>query len=181
MCLPLSWCYHTKCIFLITWVFIDWKRYGNDKWVIHEARTLDPEWRDPAGRAQEGNNGSRRPYRSRGGLRPSVPCPTKQDLAWRTSGRSILQRPPSFPSARTTRYWSEDSAGVPQRGDTGQKTAQRTSTATPVRKQRRGHRQRRQQKFPLATLPSPRKAHWGAQERRGRQALRWSRVNVRLR
>jgi len=39
------------------------------------------------------------------------------------------------------------------------------------RRQRRGHRQRRQQTSPAATLPSPRGAHWGAQERRGRQAL----------
>jgi len=30
---------------------IDWKRYVKDKWVNKEARTLDPEWRDPAGRA----------------------------------------------------------------------------------------------------------------------------------
>jgi len=41
---------------------IDWKRYVKDKWVNQEARTLDPEWRDPAGHAQKGNNGSRRPY-----------------------------------------------------------------------------------------------------------------------
>jgi len=27
-----------------------------------ESRTSDPEWRDPAGRAQKGNNSSRRPY-----------------------------------------------------------------------------------------------------------------------
>jgi len=40
---------------------IDWKRYVEDKWVNQEARTLDPEWRDPADRAQKGNNGSRRP------------------------------------------------------------------------------------------------------------------------
>jgi len=33
------------------------KRYVKDKWVIQESRTLDPEWRDPAGRAQKGNNG----------------------------------------------------------------------------------------------------------------------------
>jgi len=33
-----------------------------DKWVNQESRTLDPEWRDPAGRAQKENNGSRRPY-----------------------------------------------------------------------------------------------------------------------
>jgi len=33
-----------------------------DKWVNQEARTLDPEWRDPAGHAQKGNNGYRRPY-----------------------------------------------------------------------------------------------------------------------
>jgi len=33
-----------------------------DKWVNQKARTLDPVWRDPAGRAQKGNNGSRRPY-----------------------------------------------------------------------------------------------------------------------
>jgi len=44
---------------------------------------------------------------------------------------------------------------------------------TQDRKQRRGHRQRRQQTSPAATSPSPRGAHWGAQERRGRW---WSRV-----
>jgi len=33
-----------------------------DKWVNQESRTLDPERRDPAGRAQKGNNGFRRPY-----------------------------------------------------------------------------------------------------------------------
>jgi len=47
--------------------------------------------------------------------------------------------------------WAELEA---TRRDTGQKTAQRTSTATPA-----------------DTLPSPRGAHWGAQERRGRHAL----------
>jgi len=41
---------------------IDGKRYVKDKWVNQEARTFDPEWRDPAGRAQKGKNGSRRPY-----------------------------------------------------------------------------------------------------------------------
>jgi len=41
---------------------IDWKRYVKDKWVNQEARTLDPEWRDPAGHAKKGNNSSRRPY-----------------------------------------------------------------------------------------------------------------------
>jgi len=69
---------------------IDWKRYVKDKWVNQESRTLDPEWRDPAGRAQKGNNGSRRPYirpqsadswisRSRG-VKPSrsVKVPSKQ-------------------------------------------------------------------------------------------------------
>jgi len=40
-----------------------------------------------------------------------------------------------------------------------------------VRRQRRGHRQRHQQAFPAATLPSPHGAHWGAQERRGCHAL----------
>jgi len=51
---------------------------------------LDPEWRDPAGRAQKGNNGSQRPYirpqsagswisRSRGvKLLRSVKVPSKQ-------------------------------------------------------------------------------------------------------
>jgi len=33
-----------------------------DKWVNQVSRTLDRELRDPAGRAQKGNNGSRRPY-----------------------------------------------------------------------------------------------------------------------
>jgi len=33
-----------------------------DKRVNQKALTLDPEWRDPAGHAQKGNNGSRRPY-----------------------------------------------------------------------------------------------------------------------
>jgi len=33
-----------------------------NKWVKQEHRTLDPEWRDSAGSAQKGNNGSRRPY-----------------------------------------------------------------------------------------------------------------------
>jgi len=41
---------------------IDWKRYVKDKWVNQESRTLDPEWRDPADRAQKESNGSRRPY-----------------------------------------------------------------------------------------------------------------------
>jgi len=41
---------------------IDWKRYMEDKWVNQEARTLDPKWRDPAGHAQKGSNGSRRSY-----------------------------------------------------------------------------------------------------------------------
>jgi len=30
-----------------------------DKWVNQELRTLDPEWRDPAGRTQKGNNGNK--------------------------------------------------------------------------------------------------------------------------
>jgi len=58
--------------------------------VVTEPRTLDPEWRDPAGRAQKGNNGSQRPYirpqsagswisRSRGvKLLRSVKVPSKQ-------------------------------------------------------------------------------------------------------
>jgi len=63
-----------------------------DKWVNQESRTLDPEWRDPAGRAQKGNNGSRRPYirpqsagnlisRSRG-VKPSrsVKVPSEQSV-----------------------------------------------------------------------------------------------------
>jgi len=67
---------------------IDWKRYVKDKWVNQEARTLDPEWRDPAGHAQKGINGSRRPqsagswiYRSRG-VKPlrSVKVPSGQSV-----------------------------------------------------------------------------------------------------
>jgi len=63
-----------------------------EKWVIQEARTLDPEWRDPAGRAQKGNNGAWRPYirpqsagswisRSRG-VKPSrsIKVPNKQSV-----------------------------------------------------------------------------------------------------
>jgi len=41
---------------------IGWKRYVKDKWVNQESRTLDTECRDPARRAQRGNNESRRPY-----------------------------------------------------------------------------------------------------------------------
>jgi len=41
---------------------IGWKLCVKDKWVNQESRTLDPEWRDSAGRVQKGNNGSRRPY-----------------------------------------------------------------------------------------------------------------------
>jgi len=41
---------------------IDWKRYVKDKWANQEARTLDPELRDPTVHAQKGNDGSRRPY-----------------------------------------------------------------------------------------------------------------------
>jgi len=71
---------------------IDWKRYVKDKWVNQESRTLDSEWRDPAGRAQKGNNGSWRPYirpqsagswisRSRG-VKPSrsVKVPSEQSV-----------------------------------------------------------------------------------------------------
>jgi len=63
-----------------------------DKWVNQESRTLDPEWRDQAGRAQKGNNGSRTPYirpqsagswisRSRG-VKPSrsVKVPSEQSV-----------------------------------------------------------------------------------------------------
>jgi len=39
-----------------------WKLCVRDKWVKQESRTLDPECRDSAGRAQKGYNGSRRPY-----------------------------------------------------------------------------------------------------------------------
>jgi len=41
---------------------IGWKLCVKDKWVKQESRTLDPEWKDSAGRAQKGSNGSRRPY-----------------------------------------------------------------------------------------------------------------------
>jgi len=41
---------------------LGWKLCVKDKWVKQESRTLDPEWRDSAGHAQKGNNGSRRPY-----------------------------------------------------------------------------------------------------------------------
>jgi len=63
-----------------------------DKWVNQEERTLDSEWRDPAGHAQKGNNGSRRPYirpqstgswisRSRGvKLLRSVKVPSEQSV-----------------------------------------------------------------------------------------------------
>ncbi|XP_070075715.1 uncharacterized protein [Drosophila takahashii] len=36
--------------------------FVKDKWVKQGPRTLDPEWRDAAGRAHEGHNGTRRPY-----------------------------------------------------------------------------------------------------------------------
>jgi len=53
---------------------IGWKRYVKDKWVNQESRTLDPEWIDPAGRAQKKNIGSGGPgswiSRSRG-VKPS--------------------------------------------------------------------------------------------------------------
>jgi len=39
-----------------------WKLYVSDTWVKQEPRTLDPEWRDSAGRAKKGNNSSRRSY-----------------------------------------------------------------------------------------------------------------------
>jgi len=71
---------------------IGWKRYVKDKWVNPEARTLDPEWRDPGGRAQKEINGSRRPYirpqsagswisRSRG-VKPSrsIKVPSEQSV-----------------------------------------------------------------------------------------------------
>jgi len=41
---------------------LGWKLCVKDKWVKLDSRTLDPEWRDSAGRAKKGNNGSRRPY-----------------------------------------------------------------------------------------------------------------------
>jgi len=39
-----------------------WERCVKDMLVKQEPRTLDPGWRDSAGRAQKENNGSRRPY-----------------------------------------------------------------------------------------------------------------------
>jgi len=45
---------------------LGWKLCVKDKWVKLDSRNLDPEWRDSAGRAKKGNNGSRRPYISRG-------------------------------------------------------------------------------------------------------------------
>jgi len=41
---------------------IGWKLCGKDLWVEQESRSLDPEWRNSAGHAQNGNSGSRRPY-----------------------------------------------------------------------------------------------------------------------
>jgi len=41
---------------------IGWKLCVKDKWVKQKSRTLEPDWRDSAGHAQKGNNGSRRPY-----------------------------------------------------------------------------------------------------------------------
>jgi len=68
---------------------IDWKRYVKDKWVNQKARTLDPVWRDPAGRAQKGNNGSRRPY-----IRPQ-------------SAGSWISRSRGVKPSRSIRYQSE--------------------------------------------------------------------------
>jgi len=48
------------------WAEPRWKLCVKDKWVKLDSRNLDPEWRDSAGRAKKGNNGSRRPYISRG-------------------------------------------------------------------------------------------------------------------
>jgi len=70
---------------------IDWKRYVNDKWVNQEARTLNPEWRDPAGRAQKGNNGSQRPY-----ISPQ-------------SAGSWISRSQGVKPSRSIRYQSEQS------------------------------------------------------------------------
>jgi len=70
---------------------IDRKRYVKDKWVNQEARTLDPEWRDPSGHAQKGNKGSRRPY-----IRPQ------------SAGRWISRSQGVKPS-RSIRYQSEQS------------------------------------------------------------------------
>jgi len=52
---------------------------------------LDPEWRDPAGIAQKGNNGSRRPY-----LRPQ-------------SAGSWISRSQGVKPSRSLRYQSEQS------------------------------------------------------------------------
>jgi len=62
-----------------------------DKWVKQESRTLDPEWRDSAGRAQKGNNGSRRPY-----TRPQ-------------SAGSLISRSRGVKPSRSIRYQSEQS------------------------------------------------------------------------
>jgi len=70
---------------------IGWKRYVKDKWVKQESRTLDPEWRDSAGRAQKGNNGSRRPY-----TRPQ-------------SAGSLISRSRGVKPSRSIRYQSEQS------------------------------------------------------------------------
>jgi len=104
-------------------------------------------------------------------LRPREPCPTKQDLAWRTSGGSICgfkRRWPGEPcsyrrSSRTA------TAQIPECQNT--KLLVRKGVALD-----RGHRLWRQQTSLAATLPSPSGAHWGTQERRGRQTLGWSRV-----
>jgi len=71
----------------------------------------------------------------------------QEEFAWRA-----LRLPAKFPNS------NRPTPRVPEHQATGQEIAQE-------------HRQRRQRTSQAATLPSERGDHWGAQERRGRQAL----------
>jgi len=77
---------------------------------------LDPEWRDPAGRAQEGNNGSRRPY-----IRPQ-------------SAGSWISRSQGVKPSRSLRYQSEQSNNhIIYKGAAASRVAREAATWEPTR------------------------------------------------
>jgi len=84
------------------------------------------------------------------------------------TGEVPEHQPPKSPSARTP---SELSGRASERPVEAVNRRCPGEAQRQVSRQLRGHQQRRQQKSPAAMLPSPRGAHWGAQERRGRQAV----------
>jgi len=89
---------------------------GSGTWVNQESQTLDPEWRDPAGRAQKGNNGSRRPY-----IRPQ-------------SAGSWISPSQGVKPSRSIRYQSEQSnKQIIYKGETARRVAREAAPWEPTR------------------------------------------------